>query len=66
MAIPFLRTPPALLCGALLLVMGQSRPLAQQVPPPASAEQFSDSHFHLTNYIQEGTDVRKYVEIMAN
>jgi hypothetical protein len=31
----------------------------------APADTFSDSHFHLTNYIQEGTDVRKYLDIMG-
>ncbi len=25
-----------------------------------------DSHVHLTNYVQEGTDVRKFLEVMAN
>ena len=23
---------------------------------------FDDAHFHLTNYVQKGTDMRKYVE----
>src|SRR6478672_1027816 len=27
--------------------------------------EFNDSHFHLTNYIQEGTNIRKLFEIMA-
>lgn len=27
---------------------------------------FHDSHFHLTNYIQEGTPIQKYVEIMGD
>jgi hypothetical protein len=65
MATPMTRVMAALLCGALLLAMGQSRPHAQQRPSAAGADQFSDSHFHLTNYIQEGTDVRNYVEIMG-
>lgn len=26
----------------------------------------NDSHFHLTNYIQEGTDIHKFLEIMGN
>lgn len=25
---------------------------------------FNDSHFHLTNYIQQGTDIKKFLEIM--
>jgi hypothetical protein len=27
---------------------------------------FNDSHFHLTNYVQKGTDVKKYLEIMGD
>src|SRR4026209_2126083 len=27
---------------------------------------FNDSHFHLTNYIQRGTDVHQYLEIMGD
>lgn len=26
---------------------------------------FNDSHFHLTNYIQEGTDIRDFLKIMG-
>src|SRR4051812_2169576 len=26
---------------------------------------FNDSHFHLTNYIQEGTDIRTFLKIMG-
>jgi hypothetical protein len=29
-----------------------------------SAYEFNDSHFHLTNYIQEGTDIHEFVEGM--
>jgi predicted TIM-barrel fold metal-dependent hydrolase len=27
---------------------------------------FDDSHFHLTNYVQKGTDIHKYLEIMGD
>lgn len=27
---------------------------------------FHDSHFHLTNYVQEGTDIKKFLEIMGD
>lgn len=27
---------------------------------------FSDSHFHLTNYVQQGTDIHEFLKIMAN
>ncbi|MFD2246464.1 amidohydrolase family protein [Pontibacter ruber] len=36
----------------------------KQTQPPDDS--FYDSHFHLTNYIQEGTDIHKYLEIMGN
>jgi hypothetical protein len=26
----------------------------------------NDSHFHLTNYIQEGTDIHEFLKIMGN
>ena len=42
-----------------LLVSAASRSPAQR------ADDFNDSHFHLTNYIQRGTDISKFVEIMG-
>src|SRR6476619_1723063 len=37
-----------------------------QVPAAGLADnEFYDSHFHLTNYVQKGTDVRKFLEIMG-
>src|SRR6187549_2521105 len=38
--------------------------------PPVSAQtgagyEMNDSHFHLTNYVQEGTDVRDFLRIMG-
>jgi len=38
---------------------------AAPAQPSAAAADFNDSHFHLTNYIQEGIDVRKFLEIMG-
>jgi predicted TIM-barrel fold metal-dependent hydrolase len=43
--------------------------LARKTQPPAAAMSclFNDSHFHLTNYVQKGTDMGKYVdEIMGD
>src|SRR5580765_1812324 len=34
-------------------------------PPPTDRSEFDDSHFHLTNYIQEGIDVRTFLQIMG-
>ena len=31
-----------------------------------SAYDFNDSHFHLTNYIQEGTDIRDFLKISSS
>lgn len=32
----------------------------------SDANAFNDSHFHLTNYIQEGADIKKVMQIMGN
>ena len=32
----------------------------------AATPVFHDSHFHLTNYVQEGTDIRDYVAMMGD
>ena len=34
--------------------------------PGATDYLFNDSHFHLTNYVQKGTDIHKYLEIMGD
>jgi hypothetical protein len=54
----------AWLIAVLLLVRCSS--IAAQTPSPAPAYELNDSHFHLTNYIQEGTDIHKFLEIMGN
>jgi predicted TIM-barrel fold metal-dependent hydrolase len=57
-----LRRRPA---GAgLLLLLAASPRAAAQKPVPAT-EQFDDSHFHLTNYIQEGTDIHDFLKMMG-
>jgi hypothetical protein len=33
--------------------------------PAGAANEFYDSHFHLTNYIQQGIDVHDFLKIMA-
>jgi hypothetical protein len=38
---------------------------AQSGTSPSSLAEVNDSHFHLTNYIQEGTDIHKFLEIMG-
>src|SRR6188768_359683 len=53
----------AFLVPTLLLGSVPARPLAAQ--QPAAANEFFDSHFHLTNYIQQGIDVRSFLQIMG-
>ena len=56
----------ALLVAAAPPVAAQSAP--QRAAPPvvrAADYDFDDSHFHLTNYVQEGTSVRDYLRIMG-
>lgn len=53
------RAVPVLLLFALVLN-------AQTQPPDSSSNYLvNDSHFHLTNYVQEGTDIHKFLEIMG-
>src|SRR6185369_1264008 len=33
---------------------------------PSNDYLFNDSHFHLTNYVQEGTDIHDFLKIMGN
>jgi Amidohydrolase len=42
--------------------------LATAQPAAASSSQFevNDSHFHLTNYVQQGTDIHDFLKIMGN
>jgi hypothetical protein len=47
----------------LALLFGRARPLDAE--SQGAANEFFDSHFHLTNYIQEGIDVRQFLQIMG-
>jgi len=47
----------------LALLVVRARPLDAQIQ--GSSNEFYDSHFHLTNYIQEGIDVRQFLQIMG-
>jgi len=58
---------PLRLCGktvlAIIIALSPSATLAQT---PSSSYLFNDSHFHLTNYIQEGSDIHDFLKIMGN
>ena len=38
---------------------------AREAPASSSAYGVHDSHFHLTNYVQDGTDIREFLQIMG-
>ncbi len=43
-------------------------PAAAPVPmqnAPSGSDEFYDAHFHLTNYIQQGIDIRQFLQIMG-
>ena len=54
----------AFACAAAVVWLCLARPHAQS-GSAGSADEFDDSHFHLTNYIQEGIDVRQFLQIMG-
>src|SRR5262245_53061123 len=54
----------ASIIGAAVLVIVLMRPMDAQ--GPAAANTFDDSHFHLTNYIQQGIDAHQFLQIMGN
>src|SRR5690349_15567184 len=63
--LPAWRTLGAGLClacasGVATAVLG-----AQQLASADSTYEFNDSHFHLTNYIQRGTDLRAFLSMMG-
>ena len=48
----------------MVAVVAISSPAAGQARSPSN-DQFHDSHFHLTHYVQEGTDVREFLRLMG-
>lgn len=51
----------------LFLTLVAAAPATAQ-PRSAAPSQYllNDSHFHLSNYVQEGIDIRKFLDIMGN
>jgi hypothetical protein len=47
---------------ALLIVLPVA--ISAQSKPDADTSLFYDSHFHLTNYIQEGIEIRQFLKVM--
>src|SRR6201991_2071348 len=57
---------PLRLCGktvlAIIIALSPSAAVAQAT----DSYEFDDTHFHLTNYIQEGIDIHDFLKIMGN
>jgi hypothetical protein len=51
------------LAGVCLLVFMLARPLGAQ--DAGAATEFYDSHFHLTNYVQQGISPREFLQILG-
>ena len=49
----------------IALVLGASVPVAGQTTGAPPDYLVNDSHFHLTNYVQQGTDIHDFVKIMG-
>jgi hypothetical protein len=56
--------PLAAIGLSMLVALGAVGPRAESRAAQAQ-NQFHDSHFHLTNYVQEGIDARRFLEIMG-
>jgi hypothetical protein len=52
-----------LLQGLLFILIAWT--FSSAAPAQSTPYEVNDSHFHLTNYIQEGTDIHKFLEIMG-
>jgi predicted TIM-barrel fold metal-dependent hydrolase len=66
-SLPFERMRRIVARGACICV-AYAAPVAAQAPArvaPMNGYDFNDSHFHLTNYIQEGVDIHKLLELMG-
>ncbi len=50
-------------CVALLLYCTFA--VAQSTAPQTDSYEFNDSHLHLTNYIQQGTDIHDFLKVMG-
>ena len=62
-----IRSGGRLVPGTLLaLLISASAPCLAQGAAPAGGYLFHDDHFHLTNYVQEGTDIRDFLTIMGD
>src|SRR5262245_33875153 len=66
----FHRVSQSTVARILLVLVGLVLSTAPAAAAPAPAAKdgylFNDSHLHLTNYIQEGTDIHDFLKVMGN
>src|SRR6516225_3758791 len=55
----------AILVALTIAGVLSARPQSQS-PLPSSTYQVNDSHVHLTNYIQEGTNIHAFLDVMGH
>src|SRR5262245_47482867 len=60
------RMHSAVFATALAIGLAAGTVSSGQAPSAVTASQFNDSHFHLTNYIQQGITVKEFLAIMGN
>ena len=55
-------------CAALIFLLVWLNPAGAQTMPgtPLAGYELHDTHIHLTNYIQEGTEIHNFIEIMGS
>jgi len=51
---------------AVVLAVVAPALVAGQTAPPPSGYLVNDSHLHLTNYVQQGTDIHDFLEVMGD
>ena len=59
-------TLPCALVGVAVLLIAATRLPSRSAIPQMDPYLFNDSHFHLTNYIQEGTNIHEFLSIMGD
>ena len=57
---------PWMVLSVLLVVAGPAATQSRSGRAPRDGYVFNDAHLHLTNYIQEGTDIRDFLKIMGD
>jgi len=60
------RTSKWFVLSLLATALVASTAVGQEAQTKTDTILFHDAHFHLTNYVQEGTDIRAFLKIMGN